>query len=450
MSKRKAWIPHPYQTLGGKVIRSNEATGLFWRPGSGKTVTALTAADDLLMSGEFGDRVLVVAPLRVALDTWVREADKWSHTGHLRVVPVLGPAKARLAALQQEADIFVINVENLAWLVTHYGTNWPFEVVIIDEYSGFKDHASQRVKKLKTVRGKIKRLVGLTGSPASNGYDSLYSLVGLLDGGKRLGRTLTQFRELWMQPDARSRTQIFSWKLRAGKKEEIEDTIRDICMSVPDRDLPPVTYVTVPTVLLPEEQKNYQTMVDDSFLLLRGQTITAANAAVLMGKLQQLTAGAIYAEDKTVVRVHEAKLDALKHIVAETEGPVLVFYGYRHELDVIQQVSKGVNLLGSAADIAKWNRGESKVAALHPGSAYGLNLQDGGCTIVWTTPPWSLEQYEQANARLHRQGQTKPVTIHHLVVPDSVDEQVLAALEGKDLSQKALLAALQRVSSTNV
>jgi SNF2 family DNA or RNA helicase len=427
------------------MVQDTPGVGLFWRPGTGKTVTALTAIGDLLITGDHGDKVLIVAPLRVARDTWVREAARWSHLGHLKVQQVLGGQKERLRALAAPADVYVINVENFVWLAEHYGDAWPFKVVVIDEYSGFKAWGSARVKALKKIRGSIGRLVGLTGSPAAQGYESLFTLVGLLDGGKRLGRTLTQFRDLWMEPDARSRTQVYSWKLRTGKKEEIDAAIADICYSVPAGELPECTFNDVVVTLGASELALYEEMKAESIVTLGGDAVIAANAAVLVGKLQQIASGGLYAEDGSVIEIHAAKMDALERIVEEAGGPVLVYYGFVHELDRLKSVFKDVNPLKTAADIARWNKGGSRVAAMHPGSAYGLNLQDGGATIVWLTLPWSLEQYEQANARLHRQGQREPVIIHRLLVEDSVDLDVVDALERKDLGQSAMLAALGRV-----
>lgn len=439
MEQRKTWIPHDYQSWGLNEITKLPACALFWRPGTGKTVTALTAADDWLMSG--GKRVLIVAPKRVALDTWAREAAKWAHTAHLEVAIGVGSQKVRKRVLEGSSALATINVENWIWAVDEYGDAWPWDMVIIDEYSGFKDYSTKRVKAAKKVRSKIDKLVGLTGSPSANGYEGLYSMVGLLDNGKRLGRTLTQFRELWMEPDARSRTQVYSWRLRSGKREEMDRVIEDICFAVPAEGLPEITYNVVPVALEPEERESYEELEREYLLDTPGGVVTVANAAVLSSKLMQLTGGRIYAEDRAVLDVHNAKFDALDTILAEAGGPVLVFYAFKSEAEDIARRT-GARELRTPADIAEWNAGQIPVAVMHPQSAYGLNLQDGGCTIVWFTLTWSQEFFEQANARLARQGQKNAVIVHLLCVPDSVDEDCWAALQERDANQARQIHAL--------
>ncbi len=411
----------------------------------GKTVIALTAIDELMYNCFEISKALIIAPLRVAEVTWSTEAAKWDHLKHLCISKVLGNPKQRLAALETPADIYITNRENVVWLVEHYGKRWPYDLVVIDELSSFKSRQAKRFRALRKVRPLIKRIVGLTGTPTPNGLIDLWPQVYLLDRGQRLGNTLTGYRERYFVPDKRSRDVVFSYKPKPEAEAAIYEKLSDLCVSMKASDwleMPERIDRVVDVHLSPEARKQYDQMEADLLLpFADGTDVVADTAAVLTNKLLQMANGAVYDENQQVQEIHTAKLDALEDLVEASNGkPVLVFYTYRHDVSRILARLPTAKTL----DIEAWNRQEIPIMLAHPASAgHGLNLQEGGNTIVWFGLTWSLELYQQANARLHRQGQTERVLVHHLVVKNTVDEHVMQALTTKDVSQEALLAALK-------
>ena len=402
------------------------------------------------------NKVLVIAPKKVAEGTWSTEAQKWDHIRDLRVSTVLGSEAQRSAALERIADVYVINRENVVWLRDKYQHAWPFDMVIVDEASSFKSHTAKRFKALASVSGKIRRMVLLTGTPSPNGVMDLWSQIFLLDGGQRLESRFTWFREKYFEPDARGAYgQIFSYKPKMGADEKILEKISDICISMKAEDyltLPDMIYDTVPVVLDPKAEKTYREMEKEMVLQVDEENITALSAAALSIKLLQLANGAVYDEDGTVHHVHDCKLDALAELVEGLRARgrnALVFYQYKHDRDRILQMLRGTpgiraGLLEGTDDIDAWNTGELDVLLAHPAStAYGLNLQAGGCHVIWFGQTWNYEQYVQANARLHRQGQKETVTVHHLVSVGTRDEDVIKALEHKDEAQQFVLDSLK-------
>lgn len=442
--------PYAYQVYATNCILEQDAVGLFLDPGLGKTVITLTAIDELLYNRFEVSRVLVIAPLRVARDVWPVEVEKWDHLRYLKLVKVLGTEKQRVKALNTTADIWVINRENVEWLVEYYGKNWPFDMVVIDELSSFKSSKAKRFRALKRVRPYIKRIVGLTGTPAANGLIDLWPQVYLLDQGERLGKTVTGYRERYFVPDKRNAVVVFTWKPKPGAEEAIYQKIEDICVSMSADDwlqLPARIDRVVPVSLSDREKELYLQLEADRLLPFADADVTAANVAVLAGKLLQIANGAVYDERRGVQEVHQAKLEALEAILEDANGqPVLVYYIFQHDRDRILKHLKNyhVRALDTEKDIADWNQGKIQVLLAHPASAgHGLNLQAGGNTIVWFGLTWSLELYQQANARLHRQGQKKSVIIHHLIAEGTIDENVMQVLQKKDSGQKALLDAIK-------
>ena len=406
----------------------------------------LTAIEELMLDRFEVTRVLVIAPKRVAQDTWSREHKKWDHLHDLRVSLVIGTPAQRKKALQADADIYVIGRDNVVWL-TQFLPRWDFDMVVIDELSSFKSNQAKRFKALRKVLPASKRVVGLTGTPSPNSLMDLWAELYLLDRGERLGKTIGCYREEYFRPGKSDGHVIYSWEPRKGAREKIERLISDICVSMSAEDylkLPERIDVEVPVTLTAAEKALYDKMERDQILTLNDESIVALNAAAVMGKLLQMANGAVYTESGEVVRIHEAKLDALEEIIDTAGEPVLVFYNYKHDKTAIQKRIKGVREISGPADIADWNEGKIPVLLAHPASVgYGLNLQDGGHVIVWYGLTWSLELYQQANARLYRQGQQKPVIIHHLITEGTVDEQVMQAIKHKDMSQASLLAALK-------
>jgi len=440
--------PHEYQKTSYNHIIDHSASGLFLDMGMGKTVTTLTAVDDLMHDYLEVSKVLVIAPLRVAEDTWSRETAKWDHLKHLKISKILGSEKLRLQALKEKADIYVINRENTQWLVKTLGLKWDFDMVVIDELSSFKSAASQRFKALKKVRPLIKRLVGLTGTPAPNGYMDLWSEIYLLDRGERLGKTITSYRQQYFYGIQRSGFQIFS--IRPGSQEEVNDKIKDICISMKARDylnLKEPLYINVPAVLNKSEAQKYKEMEKEAILELGNETITALSAAAVATKLLQIANGAVYTNEGTYVKIHDRKLDVLEDLIEGANGnPVLVFYSFKHDYDRIMERFPKARKLETSKDIDDWNKGNIPIMLAHPASTgHGLNLQDGGNHIIWFGLNWSLELYQQANARLHRQGQTEGVIIHHIIAEGTMDERVLEVLQGKNTRQELLLEALKAI-----
>ena len=444
--------PYPYQQYCAARIVADAAVGLFLDMGLGKTVITLDAINTLRYDRWAVQRVLIIAPKKVAEGTWTKEAQKWEHLRHLRISAVLGSQQKRLRALATPADIYVINRDNVAWLVDYFKNAWPFDMVVLDESSSFKNSQSKRFKAFKLVRSRINRLVELTGTPASNGLIDLWAQIYLLDGGARLGRTLGQYRERFFDPDKRSRTQIFSYTPKDGSMEYIQQAIGDICVSMKAEDylnLPDRMFDDVPVVLDDKARKAYRQLERDLLLELDEGQITAASAGVLTGKLLQLCNGAVYDSEKRPLAIHNCKVEAFLEVLEQLNGQhCLVFYNFQHDRDrllaALEPLGLRVRVYQNAADEDAWNAGEIDVLLAHPAScAYGLNLQNGGHHIVWFGLTWSLEQYEQANKRLHRQGQRHPVIVHHLVVQGGMDEDVIESLRAKGDTQEALMDALK-------
>lgn len=396
-------------------------------------------------------RTLIIAPLSVAKNTWPAEVAKWDHTKHLSTSLVLGTETKRIQALTRDADLYITNRENVTWLVSYYKKRWPFDTVVIDELSSFKSSNAARFRALKRVRPMMKRVIGLTGTPAPNSLLDLWPEMYLLDQGERLGKTITGYRQRYFHPGAGDGHIVYKWELDQGAEAKIYDAVSDIAISMKSGDylkLPPRTDNTVSVELKPGQLKQYRQLEQDYILEATKDTgeVIAANAAVLTSKLLQLASGAVYDEDGQVVHIHDQKLDALKRIIEEAQGqPVLVFYQYKHELArILEAIPDAKAFDAKSDDVARWNHGEIPVMLAQPQSAgHGLNLQQGGHIIVWFSLTWSLEYYQQANARLDRQGQTEPVIVHHLVAKDTIDEQVLRVLQGKAKGQDALLAAVK-------
>ena len=442
------FVPYEYQQRAIDRILDCPAVGLLLEMGLGKTVISLTAAQVLLYDRFEVSRVLVIAPLKVAEDTWSRESEKWDHLKGLRIAKVLGPEPQRLRALDEEADIYVVNRENVVWLVDHYKRRWPFDMVIIDELSSFKNPQARRFRALRKVMPLVRRVVGLTGTPSPNSLMDLWAEVYLLDRGRRLGRTLGAYRDAYFKPGARNGYVVYKWNPLPGSEQAIEERISDICISMKASDylqLPERIDNEIHVSLGEKETRMYKTMEKEQMLQLDGhKEVAALNAAAVMNKLLQMASGQVYDEEGGSVRIHTKKLEALQEIAEDTDSPLLVFYSFRHDSDAIWEVFPQARTLDSPQDITDWNAGRIRLLIAHPASVgYGLNLQEGGHTIIWYSLPWSLELYQQANARLYRQGQTKPVIIHHLIASGTVDENVMRSLKEKDTSQAALMEALK-------
>ena len=439
------FVAHDYQKKAIEKITKEKRVGLFLDLGLGKTIISLTAIVYLL--NDFAiTKVLVIAPKLVAENTWNTEADKWDHTRELRVSLVSGTREQRIKALKSDAEVYVIGRDNVVWLVEYLGRSWPFDMVVIDELSSFKNPQAKRFKALKKVMPKVERVVGLTGTPSPNGLMDLWAEIYLLDRGERLGRTIGIYRQMYFKPAVMNGFVVYKWAANPGAQQKIEGLLSDICMSMSASD-----YLSMPDridneikIRLPDKQmKEYRKMERDQLLTIDDKDVVALNAAAVMTKLLQMANGAVYSEDGEVLKVHHYKLDKLEEIVDVTDGPVLVFYSYRHDLDAIQARFPEAKVLKGSEDIKDWNAGKVKMLLAHPASVgYGLNLQGGGHVIVWYGLTWSLELYQQANGRIHRQGQKETVIIHHLIAEHTVDEQVMRALKSKDTSQRALLEAL--------
>ena len=439
------YVPHEYQEYAKEFIVNQNISALFLDCGLGKTVITLTAIWELMLDYFEVRKVLVIAPLRVARDTWPAELHKWEHLKGIEMSAVLGSERERVTALNRRADVYVINRENVEWLAG-YG-KWDFDMVVIDELSSFKSHKTKRFKALKKVRPMVKRIVGLTGTPAPNGLIDLWAEIGLLDMGQRLGRFIGGYRERFFVPDKRSREMVFSYKLRDGAEEAIYGLISDICISMKAADyleMPECIYNRVEVVMNEKERKLYQQLERDMLISFEDGDIDAVNAAGLSNKLMQMANGAVYDENKAVKHIHDRKLEALEDLVEAANGKaVLIAYWYKHDLERIKKYVGAVEL-DTAEDMRKWNAGEIPVAVIHPASAgHGLNLQAGGSTLIWFGLTWSLELYQQMNARLWRQGQKETVVIHHLMAKGTLDERVMEALEKKDCGQSALVDAVR-------
>lgn len=438
--------PHNYQQFATDFILNQSICCLMLDMGLGKTVITLTALWQLALDSFDVSRVLVIAPKRVAEDTWPKELAKWEHLTGLTSSLVLGSAAERKAALQRKAFLYIINRENVAWLVkNHY---WDFDMVVIDELSSFKSNKAERFKAMKKVRPMITRIVGLTGTPAPNTLLDLWPQMYLMDMGQRLGRFIGGFRDRFFLPDKRNREIIYSYKPREGAEDAIYALISDICISMKAADyldMPERIDNRIEVSMSPKERKLYDDFQKDMVLSIGDEELDAVNAAALSNKLLQMANGAVYGEDKKVIPIHDRKLDALEDLVEAANGkPLLVAYWYKHDLQRIKARFKNARCIDTAKDIDDWNAGQIPLALIHPASAgHGLNLQDGGCTIVWLGLTWSLELYQQLNARLWRQGQKHTVVIHHIVTKGTHDEDVMRALENKDTRQSALIEAVR-------
>ncbi|KZL93950.1 SNF2-related protein [Clostridium magnum] len=438
--------PHSYQEYATNWILNKDKVGLLMDMGLGKTVCTLTAIEELIYNYFDIVKALVIAPLRVAEDTWTVEAEKWNHLKNLKISKILGTEKERRAALNIKADIYVINRENVVWLVKECGKNWPFDMVVVDELSSFKSPKSQRFKALRKIRAK--RIVGLTGTPSPNGLMDLWSEIYLLDQGERLGKTLTSYRDQYFVPDKRNQNIIFSYKPKEEAEDVIYKKLSDICISMKAEDyleLPERIDNIISVKLQKDVEEKYKKFEKELLLPLKDSDIVANNAAVLTNKLLQFANGAIYDENDEVVEIHNEKLKALEEIIEAASGkPVLIFYAYKHDRDRLKKYFKNAKELKTSEDIKKWNNGEIEIMLVHPASAgHGLNLQAGGNIIIWFGLTWSLELYQQANARVYRQGQKQNVIIHHLVAKGTIDENVMRALENKSVGQEVLLQAVK-------
>ncbi len=439
--------PYEYQTYATNFILEHPVAAVLLEMGLGKSVITLTAIYELMLNRFEVQKVLVIAPLRVARDTWPVEIEKWEHLEGLTYSVAIGTEAERLAALKRPAHLYLINRENVDWLITKSGVPFDFDMVVIDELSSFKSHTAKRFKSLLKVRPTVKRMVGLTGTPSSNGLMDLWAEFRVLDMGQRLGRYITHYRNNFFVPDKRNQQMVFSYKPRPGAEDAIYRLISDISISMKSADflkMPECIINEVPVFLSEKEWSVYQALKEDMVVDLKDEEIDAVNAAALSGKLLQMANGAVYNEEKEVIHIHDRKLDALEDLIEGANGkPVLVAYWYNHDL---QRIKKrfSVREIKTSQDIKDWNNGEIPVAVIHPASAgHGLNIQFGGSTIIWFGLTWSLELYQQTNARLWRQGQNDTVVIHHIIAKDTIDEDVMKALRKKEKIQSALIDSVK-------
>ena len=440
--------PHNYQTYATNFILEHPEAAVFLDMGLGKSVITLTAIRELCLNRFEVGKVLVIAPLRVARDTWSTEIHKWDHLKGLTYSIVIGTVDERKSALKKKAHIYLINRENVSWLIEESGFPFDFDMVVIDELSSFKSYQAKRFRSLLKVRPKVKRIVGLTGTPSSNGLMDLWAEFRVLDLGKRLGRFITHYRNTYFQPDKRNGMVIYSYKPLPGAEDAIYEQISDMTISMKAVDhlnMPECVFNEVTVSLSKEERSKYDTLRDDLILSIGESEIDAANAASLSNKLSQMANGAVYGSDQSVIKIHDHKLDALEDLIESANGkPVLVAYWFKHDLERIKARFK-VREIKTSKDITDWNDGKIPVAVIHPASAgHGLNLQAGGSTLIWFGLTWSLELYQQTNARLWRQGQkSATVVIHHILTEDTIDELILKALHKKEKSQNALIDAVR-------
>ncbi|MEZ7603236.1 SNF2-related protein [Streptococcus parasanguinis] len=441
------YFPHDYQRYATDFIINNPISAVLLEMGLGKSVISLSAINELMLDYFDVSRTLVIAPLRVANNTWPDEIKKWEHLKYLSYSVVTGSEKERLAALRKPAHIYLINRENVDWLITKSGIPWKFDMVVIDELSSFKSYQAKRFKSLLKVRPKIKRIVGLTGTPSSNGLMDLWAEFRLLDMGERLGRYITYYRQNFFVPDKRNQQMIFSYKPKEGSEKMIYSLISDITISMKSKDflkMPECVMNEVVVSLSDKEQKLYDSLKQDMVLSLEENEIDAINAAALSNKLLQMSNGAVYNDDKESLHIHDRKLDALEDLIEGANGkPVLIAYWFKHDLERIKE-RFDVREIKTAKDISDWNKGKIPVALIHPASAgHGLNLQAGGSTLIWFGLTWSLELYQQTNARLYRQGQDSTVVIHHILTKGTIDEDVMKALKAKERIQDALIESVK-------
>ena len=442
------YSPHDYQKYVTDFILNHPVAAVFLDMGLGKTAITLSAIFDLCLDSFEVRKVLVIAPLRVARDTWPDEIRKWDHLRSLTYSVAVGTETERKAALMQKVSVYLINRENVQWLIEESGLPFDYDMVVIDELSSFKSYQAKRFRSLLKVRPTVKRIVGLTGTPSSNGLMDLWAEFRILDLGKRLGRFITHYRNSYFVPDKRNGQVVFSYKPREGAEEEIYAAISDITISMKAVDhlkMPECVMNAVKVILSEKERKTYDTMKADLVVSLGDEEIDAGNAAALANKLSQMANGAVYGEDKRIFPIQERKLDALEDLIEAANGkPVLVAYWFKHDLERIQKRFK-VQEIKTSRDITDWNSGSIPVAVIHPASAgHGLNLQAGGSTLIWFGLTWSLELYQQTNARLWRQGQqSETVVIHHIIAENTIDERIMNALRKKDKTQSALIDAVK-------
>lgn len=439
--------PHEYQTYATNFILEHPVAAVLLEMGLGKSVITLTAIYELMLNRFEVEKVLVIAPLRVARDTWPAEIEKWEHLKGLTYSVAIGTEVERLAALKRPAHLYLINRENVDGLITKSGIPFDYDMVVIDELSSFKSYAAKRFKSLLKVRPGVKRMVGLTGTPSGNGLMDLWAEFRVLDMGQRLGRYITHYRNNFFVPDKRNQQMIFSYKPKPGAEEAIYKLISDITISMKSADflkMPECVINEVPVALSEKEWSVYHDLREDMVVALKDEEIDAVNAAALSGKLLQMANGAVYNEEKEVIRIHDRKLDALEDLIEGANGkPVLVAYWYNHDLQRIKE-RFSVREIKTSQDIKDWNNSDIPVAVIHPASAgHGLNIQFGGSTIIWFGLTWSLELYQQTNARLWRQGQNDTVVIHHIIAKDTIDEDVMAALRKKEKIQSALIDSVK-------
>ena len=447
------YSPHEYQRYATEYIEAHPVAAVLLDMGLGKTSITLTALNNLLFDSFKVRRILVIAPLRVARNTWGAEIEKWDHLKGLRYSVAVGTETERMAALRKKADIYLINRENVQWLISESGIPFDFDMVVVDELSSFKNHQTKRFRALMKVRPKVKRIVGLTGTPSSNGLMDLWAEFRLLDMGERLGRFIGQYRTSYFRPDKQNGQVVFSYKPLPGAEKQIYGRISDITISMKSTDhlqMPELINSRYTVYLSEQEDSRYADLKKDLVLQLPDGEITAANAASLSGKLSQMANGAIYTDAGETVAIHERKLDALEDIIEAANGkPVLVAYWFRHDLERITERLHKLKIPCSRLDtdgsIRKWNAGEIPVALIHPASAgHGLNLQSGGNTLVWFGLTWSLELYQQTVARLWRQGQeSETVVVQHIIAEGTIDERIMKALSEKDTTQAALIDAVK-------
>ena len=444
--------PHDYQKYSIEFVKTHPIAALLLSMGLGKTSTTLTALDDLLFDSFEIHKVLVIAPLRVT-KVWLDEVKKWNHLNYLRCSLVAGTEQERKRALWANADIYIINRENVQWLIDESGIQFDFDTLVVDELSSFKNYKAKRFKSLMKVRPMVKRVIGLTGTPTSNGLMDLWSEFKLLDQGKRLGRFITNYRDQYFRPDKRNGQVVFSYKPLPFAEDAIYDKISDITISMKANDylnMPKLISNHVEVEMSEKEMKVYQELKQELVITLGDEDVTASNAASLSNKLTQMANGAIYLDNHESAIIHDRKLDALEDLIeAQCGKPVLVAYWFKHDLDRIknrlEELKVNFKEIKTEASIEDWNKGNIEVGLIHPASAgHGLNLQEGGSTLIWFGLTWSLELYEQTNARLYRQGQKdRCVVIEHIVTKGTIDEQIIKAPEEKDKSQSRLIDAVK-------
>ena len=442
-------IAHDYQKYCSEFIENNKISAILLECGLGKSSITLMAIKNLLFDYFLSHKILIIAPLRVCINTWPTEVTKWDDFKDLKVSLCVGKEQERIDGLRRKADIYIINRENVEWLVKNFEREFDFDTVVIDELSSFKSHKSNRFKYLYKVRSRVNRIIGLTGTPSSNGLADLFAEYKILDGGLRLGMYITQFRNNFFIPDKRNGNIIYSYKIKDGGEDAIYERIKDITISMKTTDylkMPELVKNNLLVELSNDDKKRYKEFKKEMVLKLKDNEITAKTAATLSNKLLQMANGSVYDDDKVSHHIHDVKLDELENVIEMMNGkPILVAYWFNEDLKRIKERFPGAREIKTNDDINDWNNKKISIGLIQPQSAgYGLNLQDGGSNIVWFSLTWNLELYEQLNARLYRQGQkSDSVVIHHIVCKGTIDEQVIKALENKKSVQDDLLNAVK-------